>query len=208
MQSNIDIYLIGLSVLFFLVIAFLFIRKISNAGELKVKIEPVTDDFVIDDSESVQTKSQQSFNFDESSKQNDVEQELVILNLISVDKSNFDIEQIFGFMSNSKARLVHGFFSYKGDNKKDIFRIANALNPGTFDEDTKTFAVIIAADLNGVDRPLETVKEMVNFAFTFSEKFHANICDGERMPITKQMISHMQSKAQEIARLKQLSTFS
>jgi len=208
MQSNIDIYLIGLSVLFFLVVAFLFIRKISNAGELKVKIEPVTDDFVIDDSESVQTKSQQSFNFDESSKQNDVEQELVILNLISVDKSNFDIEQIFGFMSNSKARLVHGFFSYKGDNKKDIFRIANALNPGTFDEDTKTFAVIIAADLNGVDRPLETVKEMVNFAFTFSEKFHANICDGERMPITKQMISHMESKAQEIARLKQLSTFS
>jgi FtsZ-interacting cell division protein ZipA len=208
MQSNIDIYLIGLSVLFFLVIAFLFIRKISNAGELKVKIEPVTDDFVIDDSESVQIKSQQSFNFDESSKQNDVEQELVILNLISVDKSNFDIEQIFGFMSNSKARLVHGFFSYKGDNKKDIFRIANALNPGTFDEDTKTFAVIIAADLNGVERPLETVKEMVNFAFTFSEKFHANICDGERMPITKQMISHMESKAQEIARLKQLSTFS
>lgn len=208
MQSNIDIYLIGLSVLFFLVVAFLFIRKISNAGELKVKIEPVTDDFVIDDIESVQTKSQQSFNFDESSKQDDVEQELVILNLISVDKSNFDIEQIFGFMSNSKARLVHGFFSYKGDNKKDIFRIANALNPGTFDEDTKTFAVIIAADLNGVDRPLETVKEMVNFAFTFSEKFHANICDGERMPITKQMISHMESKAQEIARLKQLSTFS
>ena len=207
MQSNIDIYLIGLSVLFFLVVAFLFIRKISNAGELKVKIEPVTDDFVIDDSESVQTKSQQSFNFDESSKQNDVEQELVILNLISVDKSNFDIEQIFGFMSNSKARLVHGFFSYKGDNKKDIFRIANALNPGTFDEDTKTFAVIIAADLNGVDRPLETVKEMVNFAFTFSEKFHANICDGERMPITKQMISHMESKAQEIMRLKQLADF-
>ena len=208
MQSNIDIYLIGLSVLFFLVVAFLFIRKISNAGELKVKIEPVTDDFVIDDSKSVQIKSQQSFNFDESSKQNDIEQELVILNLISVDKSNFDIEQIFGFMSNSKARLVHGFFSYKGDNKKDIFRIANALNPGTFDEDTKTFAVIIAADLNGVERPLETVKEMVNFAFTFSEKFHANICDGERMPITKQMISHMESKAQEIARLKQLSTFS
>jgi len=208
MQSNIDIYLIGLSVLFFLVVAFLFIRKISNAGELKVKIEPVTDDFVIDDSESVQIKSQQSFNFDESSKQNDVEQELVILNLISVDKSNFDTEQIFGFMSNSKARLVHGFFSYKDDNKKDIFRIANALNPGTFDEDTKTFAVIIAADLNGVERPLETVKEMVNFAFTFSEKFHANICDGERMPITKQMISHMESKAQEIARLKQLSTFS
>ena len=42
MQTNLDIYLIGFSVLIFLIIAFLFVRKISNAGELKVKIEPVT----------------------------------------------------------------------------------------------------------------------------------------------------------------------
>ena len=41
MEQNIDIYLIGLSVLIFLIITFLFIRKISNSGELKVKIEPV-----------------------------------------------------------------------------------------------------------------------------------------------------------------------
>ena len=208
MQSNIDIYLIGLSVLFFLIVAFLFIRKISNANELKVKIEPLSDNFDMDEGEVAQIKSQQSFNFDDSNDQVEAEQELIILNLISLDKSNFDIEQIYGFMKNLKARLVHGFFSYKGDSKREIFRIANALNPGTFDGDTKTFAVIIAADLNAVDRPLETVKEMVNFAYIFSEKFHANICDGERMPITKQMISHMESKAQEIARLKQLSTFS
>jgi hypothetical protein len=47
---------------------------------------------------------------------------------------------------------------------------------------------------------------MVNFAYQFSEKFYANICDQERMPITKQMISHIESQAQEIMRLKQLST--
>ena len=86
MQSNIDIYLIGLSILFFLIVSFLFIRKISNAGELKVKIEPITDNFDIHDNDVVKIKSQQSFNFDEASKQDDVEQELVILNLISVDR--------------------------------------------------------------------------------------------------------------------------
>ena len=48
---------------------------------------------------------------------------------------------------------------------------------------------------------------MVNFAYDFSEKFHANICDAERMPITKQMISHIETKAQEIMRLKQLADF-
>ena len=205
MQSNTDIYLIGLSVLIFLVIAFLFIRKLSNVGELKVKIEPVSDSFEIKDMDDPELRSQQAFNFEEH--KDIVDQELAILNLISVDKSSFDIDQIYGFMANSKAKLAHGFFSFRGENEKEVFRIANALNPGTFEEDTKTFAIIIAADLNTVEDPLGTVKYMVNFAYDFSEKFHANICDGERMPITKQMISHMESKAQEIMRLKQLADF-
>ena len=205
MQTNIDIYLIGFSVLIFLIIAFLFIRKISNTGDLKVKIEPVADSFEIKDMDDPELQNQQAFDFE--AQQEAKFQELVVLNLISLDKSPFDIDQIFGFMSNSSVQLAHGFFTHKDDNNKEIFRIANALNPGTFTEDTKTFAVIIATDLNNVSNPIETVKEMVNFAYDFSEKFHANICDAERMPITKQMISHIETKAQEIMRLKQLADF-
>ena len=41
MTTNLEIYLIGLAVLFFLVITFLFLRKLSNSGKLKVKIEDV-----------------------------------------------------------------------------------------------------------------------------------------------------------------------
>ena len=205
MQTNIDIYLIGSSVLIFLIIAFLFIRKISNKGDLKVKIEPVADSFEIKDMDDPELQNQQAFDFE--AQQETTFQELVVLNLISVDKSPFDIDQIFGFMTNSSVQLVHGFFTHKDDNNKEIFRIANALNPGTFTLDTKTFAVIIATDLNNVSNPIETVKEMVNFAYDFSEKFHANICDAERMPITKQMISHIETKAQEIMRLKQLADF-
>ena len=37
MQSNLDIYLIGLSVLIFLTIVFLFIRKISSGNEFMAK---------------------------------------------------------------------------------------------------------------------------------------------------------------------------
>ena len=205
MQTNIDIYLIGFSVLIFLIVAFLFIKKISNAGELKVKIEPVADSFEIKDMDDPELQNQQAFDFE--AQQEAKFQELVVLNLISLDKSPFDIDQIFGFMTNSSVQLAHGFFTHKDDNNKEIFRIANALNPGTFTEDTKTFAVIIATDLNNVSNPIETVKEMVNFAYDFSEKFHANICDSERMPITKQMISHIETKAQEIMRLKQLANF-
>ena len=109
-------------------------------------------------------------------------------------------------MTNSNAILAHGFFVIKDSNDKESFRIANAINPGTFENETKTFASLLATDLNNVTDPLSSVKEMVNFAYQFSEKFYANICDQERMPITKQMISHIESQAQEVMRLKQLST--
>ena len=205
MSSNIDIYLIGFSVLIFLIITFLFIRKISNKGELKVKIEPVTDTFEIKEFDEIDIKSQQAFDFDDKDHIDYQEQKLVVLNLISIDKSMFEIDQVYGFMSNVGATLSQGFFVIKDDNNKESFRIANALNPGTFESETSTFAIIVAADLNNVLDPIKTVKDMVNFAYEFTEKFYANICDEERTPITKQMISHIESQAQEIARLKQLA---
>jgi len=206
MEQNIDIYLIGLSVLIFLIITFLFIRKISNSGELKVKIEPVTDSFEIKEIDEIEVKSQKAFDFNDHDHIEYQKQQLVVLNLISVDKSLFDIDQIYGFMTNSNAILTHGFFVIKDSNDKESFRIANALNPGTFENETKTFAILLASDLNNVSDPLNSVKEMVNFAYQFSEKFYANICDQERMPITKQMISHIESQAQEVMRLNQLSS--
>ena len=205
MEQNIDIYLIGISVLIFLIITFLFIRKISNSGELKVKIEPVTDSFEIKEIDEIQVTSQKAFDFNEHDHIEYQKQKLVVLNLISVDKSLFDIDQIYGFMTNSNAVLSHGFFVIKDSNDKESFRIANALNPGTFQNETKTFAILLASDLNNVPDPITSVKEMINFAYQFSEKFYANICDQERMPITKQMISHIESQAQEVMRLKQLS---
>ena len=205
MQSNFEIYLIGLSVLVFLIFVFILIKKISSNGELKVKIEPVIDD--IDNDVDMNAKSQQSFDFEVPvpDEEND-DEELAILNLISIDKTNFDIEQLFAFMANCNAQVRHGFFILKNTEGTELFRVANALSPGTFDDATNTFAVVIATNLSKADDPLSTFREMLNFAYSFSEKFYANICDEERLPITKQMISHIESKAQEIMRLKQLKT--
>ncbi len=205
MQSNFEIYLIGLSVLVFLIFVFILIKKISSNGELKVKIEPVIDDF--DNDVDMNVKSQKSFDFEApaSDEEND-DEELAILNLISIDKTNFDIEQLFAFMANCNAQVKHGFFILKNAEGIELFRVANALNPGTFDDSTSTFAVVIATNLSKVDDPLSAFREMLNFAYSFSEKFYANICDEERLPITKQMISHIETKAQEIMRLKQLKT--
>ena len=203
MQSNFEIYLIGLSVLVFLILVFILIKKISSNGELKVKIEPVIDD--IDNDVDMNAKSQKSFDFEAPAHdEENNDEELAILNLISIDKTNFDIEQLFAFMANCNAQVRHGFFILKNTEGKELFRVANALSPGIFDDSTNTFAVVIATNLSKVDDPPSTFREMLNFAYSFSEKFYANICDEERMPITKQMISHIESKAQEIMRLKQL----
>ena len=199
MTTNSEIYLIGLAVLTFLIIVFLYIRKISNSSKLKLRIEEQSDAI---ESPEVDINNQQSFEYENSKE----EQELAILNLISVDRSMYDIEQIFGFLTNYGAKINNKFFSFNNEDGMERFRVINALNPGTFENDTKTFAIAIVADLMKVDDPLDTVKQMVEFSINFADKFHASLCDEERTPITKQMISHMESRAQDVARIKQLTS--
>ena len=201
MSVNSEIYLIGLAILIFLIITFLFIRKVSNDGNLKVKIEKVQDSSDLNISDEPH-KNQQSFDFDINQSK---EQELVILNLISMDRSMFDMDQLFGFLSNYGAKTVNSYFAFYQDNKIEKFRVINALKPGTFEDETKSFAIAVVSDLNVVDDPLNTVKQMIEFSINFAEKFYATLCDQDRTPITKQMISHIESRAQDIARLKQLN---
>ena len=202
MGINAEIYLIGLSVLTFLIIVFLFIKKISNSGKLKVKIEKVSDS--TNHQSFDEGAKQATLKFDDGQSEKIEDQELVIFNLISVDKSFFDVDQIIGFLSNYGAVLNNKYFSYIDEQGTEIFRVANALNPGTFEVDSKTFAVVIASNLSSVADPVNTVKTMIEFSINFSEKFHASLCDEERTPITKQMISHIETRAQDLARLKQL----
>ena len=200
MSINSEIYLIGLAVLSFLIIVFLFIRKIANNGKLKVKIEELPESF----QENSEEENNNNLPSDIENKTDNEDQELAILNLISIDRSFFDIEQIFGFLSNYGAILKNKYFSLIDEDGNEIFRIANALNPGTFEKDTKTFAIVIASNLTNTTDPIKSVKQMIDFSVNFSEKFYANLCDEERTPITKQMISHMETRAQDIARIKQL----
>ena len=148
MGINAEIYLIGLSVLTFLIIVFLFIKKISNSGKLKVKIEKVSDS--TNHQSFDEGAKQATLKFDDSQSEKIEDQELVILNLISVDKSFFDVDQIIGFLSNYGAVLNNKYFSYIDEQGTEIFRVANALNPGTFEVDSKTFAVVIASNLSSV----------------------------------------------------------
>ena len=197
MSTNSELYLIGLATLFFLVIVFLYVRKISNSGKLKVKIETVSN---LEESSQSERENQQTFDFEVKKSK----QELAILNLISVDKSFYEIEQVFGFLINYGGKINDGYFSFFDNDDSEKYRVINAISPGIFDEDTKTFAIVIVADLSMVTDAPSILKEMIEFSLQFTDKFYATLCDEERTPITKQMISHMESRAQDIARLKQL----
>jgi len=201
MGTNSEIYLIGLAVLFFLVIVFLFVRKVTNSNNLKVKIEKIPDPL-----ESLETDKDLTEDKSEDLYESDENQELVCFYLISSDKSMFDVDQIFAFLGNYGAKIKNKYFSLVDENGFEKFRVINALNPGTFENDTRTFAVVVVSNLSSVSNPLITVKQMIEFSANFSEKFHASLCDEERTPITKQMISHIESRAQDIERLNQLNS--
>ena len=200
MNSNYEIYIVGSAILFFLIIVFFYIRKISNSQELKVKIESLQDPL---ESSNLINEDNSNASFDDDT-QTEQDQELVIFNLISSDKSFFNIPQLFGFLSNCGAKLNNGFFSFYDEKNNEKFRIINALKPGTFDNETETFAIVLVSDLAKAEHPLLTVKSMIDIAAIFSENFHSSMCNQDRTPITKQMISHIESKAQEIERIRKL----
>ena len=200
MNSNYEIYIFGSAVLFFLIIVFFYIRKISNSQELKVKIESLQDPL---ESSNLINEDNSNALLDNDT-QIEQDQKLVIFNLISSDKSFFNIPQLFGFLSNCGAKLNNGFFSFYDEKNNEKFRIINALKPGTFDNETETFAIVLVSDLAKVEHPLLAVKSMIDIAAIFSENFHSSMCNQDRTPITKQMISHIESKAQEIERIRKL----
>tara|TARA_A100001234_G_C12546062_1_gene351009 strand:- start:165 stop:791 length:627 start_codon:yes stop_codon:yes gene_type:complete len=200
MNSNYEIYIVGSAVLFFLIIVFFYIRKISNSQELKVKIESLQDPL---ESSNLINEDNSNASLDNDT-QTEQDQKLVIFNLISSDKSFFNIPQLFGFLSNCGAKLNNGFFSFYDEKNNEKFRILNALKPGTFDNETETFAIVLVSDLAKVEHPSLAVKSMIDIAAIFSENFHSSMCNQDRTPITKQMISHIESKAQEIERIRKL----
>ena len=195
MVSNSEVFLIVAALLAFLLILYIFFkqfftRKLSQTG--------------IQDSESMLfdgNAEQGTLSFDD---QESIDQALIILNLISMDKSNFDIDQVLMLFKNLDARHVDGFMSYRDESGAEIFRVASGINPGVLELGTQTHILFMALDLYQVRDPLKGLEKMLDAATNISEKLHASICDQNRAPLSKQMIEHYKSKAQEISHIKSM----
>tara|TARA_B100001250_G_scaffold95409_1_gene79743 strand:+ start:395 stop:1003 length:609 start_codon:yes stop_codon:yes gene_type:complete len=201
MPSNIQIILVAGAAVLFLVILYLFFRPLFTRKLIQNSL---------DDS--------QSMLFDEKLEQgtlgfvddNDLiqEQELIILNLVSMDKSNFDMNQVLNLLKNLDAKYVNGFFSHRDVSGEEIFRIASGINPGLLEIDTETHVLLMALDLYQVNDPVKAFEVMLESASRISEKLHASICDSARAPLSMQMIEHLKSKAQEISHLNSMKNIS
>ena len=201
MPSNLQILLIVGALALFLVVLYLFFRPLFTRSLIQNPI---------DDSQSMLFEGNLEqgtlgFNDEDESSQ---EQELIILNLVSMDKSNFDMNQVLTLLKNLNAKYINGFFSHRDINGKEIFRIASGINPGVLESDVKTHILLLALDLNQASDPLKAFEIMLDSAVSISEKLYASICDASRAPLSKQMVEHLKSKAQEVAHLKSLKNFS
>ena len=198
MVSNSEVFLIVAALLAFLLILYIFFkqfftRKLSQTG--------------IQNSESMLfdgNVEQGILSFNDSDDQESMDQALIILNLISMDKSNFDIDQVLMLFKNLDARHVDGFLSYRDESGAEIFRVASGINPGVLELGTQTHILFMALDLYQVRDPLKGLEKMLDAATNISEKLHASICDQNRAPLSIQMIEHYKSKAQETSHIKSM----
>ena len=201
MPNNLQIILVTGAIVFFLVILYLFFRPIFTRKLIQNSL---------DDSQSMlftEELEQGTLEFDDDNDSTQ-EQELIILNLVSMDKSNFNMNQVLTLLKNLDAKYVNGFFSYRDLNGREVYRIASGLNPGLLEADTETHVLLMALDLNQANDPVRAFEAMLESASSISEKLHASICDAKRAPLSKQMTDHLKSRAQEISHLNSMKNIS
>jgi len=201
MPSNIQIILVAGAAVLFLIILYLFFRPLFTRKLIQNSL---------DDSQSMLFEKELEQGTLEFEDDNDLmqEQELIILNLVSMDKSNFDMNQVLTLLKNIGAKYVNGFFSHRDLSGKEVFRIASGINPGLLETDTETHVLLMALDLYQASDPVKAFEIMLESALSLSEKLHASICDSARAPLSKQMIEHLKSKAQEISHLNSMKNTS
>ena len=201
MPSNVQIILVVGAAVLFLLISYLFFRHMFTRKLIQNSLN---------DSQSMlfeKKLEQGTLGFEDD---NDLmqEQELIILNLVSMDKSNFEMNQVLTLLKNSNAKYVNGFFSHRDLGGKEVYRIASGINPGLLETDTETHVLLMALDLYQVNDPIKAFEIMLESALNISEKLHASICNSDRAPLSKQMIEHFKSKAQEMSYIKSMKNIS
>jgi len=147
MLTNLQILLIVGAAILFLVVLYLFFKPLFTRSLMQNPLNSSQSKLF----EGELEQGTLEFNDMDASMQ---EQDLIILNLVSMDKSNFDMNQVLTLLKNLDAKYINGFFSHRDIHGKEIFRIASGIHPGLLESEVKTHVLLLALDLNQVNEPL------------------------------------------------------
>jgi len=190
MLSNTQIYFIALAIGFFALVLGLFIRgiykkytNIQSASDKQSSLDDATQGSLLLEEEKVTP----------------ISQELIIFNICAVDGSMFNPEQLMTLLKNLGGKLTEGFFIFADEEGNELFRVANAKKPGILDLDTLTEVIVLATDLNKSLNPVISFDALVETSTILTSKLDGALCDSARSPISKQMMIHLRSKAQNLS---------
>jgi len=188
MLTNLQILLIGIGFSISLSVIYFFLKTrinrkeiFENTGNLDLNAELKQGSLNLDPNESDPSH-----------------QELIIMQLHSIDGSNFDMEQVFDLLANLKFKVADGFFVFYNHSLEEVFRLANKIHPGTLEKNTQTNTLIAAIDLLKSADPISSLELMIKTLSLVSESLEANITDIKSNPLSKQMIEHFRTNASRV----------
>ena len=188
MLTNLQILLIGIGFSISLSVIYFFLKTrinrkeiFENTGNLDLNAELKQGSLNLDPDESGPS-----------------DQELIIMQLQSIDGSNFDMEQVFDLLENLKFKVADGFFVFYNHSLEEVFRLANKFHPGTLEKNTQTNTLIAAIDLLKSADPISSLELMIKTLSLVSESLEANITDIKSNPLSKQMIEHFRTYASRV----------
>ena len=195
MLTNLQILLIGIGFSISLSVIYFFLKTrinrkeiFENTGNLDLNAELKQGSLNLDPNESDPSH-----------------QELIIMQLHSIDGSNFDMEQVFDLLANLKFKVADGFFVFYNHSLEEVFRLANKIHPGTLEKNTQTNTLIAAIDLLKSADPISSLELMIKTLSLVSESLEANITDIKSNPLSKQMIEHFRTNASRVLQEKSYS---
>ena len=188
MLTNLQILLIGIGFSISLLVIYFFFKTRINRKEIFENADNL-------DLNAELKQGSLNLDPDESDPSN---QELIVMQLHSIDGSNFDMEQVFELLKNLKFKVADGFFVFYNHSLEEVFRLANKFHPGSLEKNTQTNTLIAAIDLLKSTDPISSLELMMKSISLISESLEANITDIKNNPLSKQMIEHFRTYASRV----------
>ena len=166
------------------------VKVVSDAGLIFDDIDPVTASANIDSSNYVDDPYSENDIAEEQAKEKQNKtSDIVVLYILPKPG-----QELFGAHINSSAQamgLTFGemnIFHFK-DGSRNVFGLANMLEPGSFDPDTihdlKTNGLTVFMQFSGSD-PLDDLTEMLQRSYQLAGLLDARLCNHKREPLTEQ----------------------